>query len=114
MGVIAYPVDCNPRVLFLKWVFGWVGVNSKNPLSLLKKNPKNSTFHITWGSIQEWGCNQADTVINKKYFFGTERHRYYFLISWFMVDQGKGKEIMNSKIMTNFEAFTFFQGGIFL
>ena len=20
------------------------------------------TFHITWGSIQEWGCNQADTV----------------------------------------------------
>ena len=31
-----------------------------------------------------------------------------------MVDEDKGKEIMNSKIMTNFEAFTFFQGGIFL
>ena len=31
-----------------------------------------------------------------------------------MVDEDKGEEIMNSKIMTNFEAFTFFQGGIFL
>ena len=29
---------------------------------LFKKNPKNRTFHIPWGSIQEWGCNQADTV----------------------------------------------------
>ena len=31
-----------------------------------------------------------------------------------MVDEDKGEEIMNSKIMTNFEAFTFFQGGVFL
>ena len=29
---------------------------------LFKKNPKNCTFHITWGSIQEWGCIRADTV----------------------------------------------------
>ena len=29
---------------------------------LFKKTPKNMTFHITWGFIQEWGCNQADTV----------------------------------------------------
>ena len=25
-------------------------------------NRLDRTFHITWGSIQEWGCNQADTV----------------------------------------------------
>ena len=31
--------------------------------SLFKKNPKDWTFHITWGSIQEWGGNQADTVV---------------------------------------------------
>ena len=30
---------------------------------LFKKNANNRTFHITWGSIQEWGCNQADTVV---------------------------------------------------
>ena len=44
----------------------WVGVNTKNPSKsggLFKKTPKNWTFHITWGSIQEWGCNIADTVI---------------------------------------------------
>ena len=30
---------------------------------LSKKNPKYYwTFHITWGSIQERGCNIADTV----------------------------------------------------
>ena len=27
-----------------------------------KKNPKNGTFHITWGSIKDWGCIRADTV----------------------------------------------------
>ena len=30
------------------------------------KNPKNWTFHITWGSIQEWGCNIADTVVSNQ------------------------------------------------
>ena len=29
---------------------------------LFKKNPKNLTFHITCGSIQEWGSIRADTV----------------------------------------------------
>ena len=32
----------------------------------IQKYPKNWIFHITWGFIQEWGCNIADTVI----FFG--------------------------------------------
>ena len=31
---------------------------------LFKKNPKNWTFHITWGYIQEWGYIDADTVSN--------------------------------------------------
>ena len=48
----------------------YMGVNSRNPsksgLFALKvgvysrKPPKNRTFQITWGSIQEWGCSQAD------------------------------------------------------
>ena len=43
------------------------GVNTKNPSKsggLFKKTPKNWTFHITWGSIQEWGYNIADTVVS--------------------------------------------------
>ena len=74
---IPYPLDCNPRVLFFKMSF-WVGVNSKNPsisglfdqkVDFLTKNwgfiqekPQKQDFSISWGSIQEWGCNQADTV----------------------------------------------------
>ena len=27
-----------------------------------KWTPKNMTFHITWGSIQEWVCIEVDTV----------------------------------------------------
>ena len=44
------------KISLKKWTF--------EPKSggLFKKNPKNGTFHITWGSIQEWGCNQADMV----------------------------------------------------
>ena len=30
---------------------------------LFKKTPKNGTFLIRWGSIQEWSCNQVDTVL---------------------------------------------------
>ena len=37
---------------------------------LFKKIPKNRIFHITWGSIQEWGCNQADTV--NFWYYGLE------------------------------------------
>ena len=43
----------------------WVGDNSKNTSKsggLFKETPKNWTFHITWGSIQEWGSIRADTV----------------------------------------------------
>ena len=64
---IPYPLDCNPnpRVLCFKMGF-WVEVNSKNPSKsgggLFKKNPKNRTFHINWGFIQEWGVNHADKV----------------------------------------------------
>ena len=29
---------------------------------LFEKTPKNRTFHITWSSIQEWGCISEDTV----------------------------------------------------
>ena len=29
---------------------------------LFEKKPQNRTFHITWGSIQEWGCISADTL----------------------------------------------------
>ena len=48
-----------------------VGVNSKTPQKVvflskkwgfIQEKPKNCTFHITWGSIQEWGSIRADTV----------------------------------------------------
>ena len=42
--------------IFQKWTF-WPQSGG-----LLKKNSNNRTFHITWGSIQEWGCIDADTV----------------------------------------------------
>ena len=35
-------------------------------LGFIQENPKNLTFHITWGSIQEWGCIQEDTVCTIK------------------------------------------------
>ena len=60
-----------PQGSFFQYGF-WVGVNLKKYLKkwsfwaksggLFKKNPKNWTFHITWGSIQEWGSIRADTV----------------------------------------------------
>ena len=28
----------------------------------IQEKPQKQDFSITWGSIQEWGCNQADTV----------------------------------------------------
>ena len=34
---------------------------------LFEKKPKNLTFHITWGSIQDWGCIEADTVCTSTY-----------------------------------------------
>ena len=31
--------------------------------------------HFGWGSIQEWGCIQADTVHKFNYFSGMTRHQ---------------------------------------
>ena len=71
---LPYPRQCNPGVVFFKMGF-WVRFNLKNSSKsglfkksgvLFKKTPKNRTFHITWGSIQEWGCIGADTVIYGK------------------------------------------------
>ena len=28
----------------------------------IQETPQNWTFHIIWGSIQEWGSNNADTI----------------------------------------------------
>ena len=32
----------------------------------IQEKPQKQDFSITWGSIQEWGCNQADTVYQRK------------------------------------------------
>ena len=54
----------------------WVGVNSKNPSKsglfdqkwgFIQEKPQKQDFSITWGSIQEWGCNQADTVNDNRH-----------------------------------------------
>ena len=38
---------------FSKWIFGWESI---------QKTPKTGLF-ILPGVIQEWGCNQVDTVM---------------------------------------------------
>ena len=59
-----------PGFYFSKWVFGW-GSIQKIPQKVdfltkkwgfIQEKPQKQDFSITWGSIQEWGCNQADTV----------------------------------------------------
>ena len=44
------------KISLKKWTF-----EQKSGV-LFKKTPQNMTFHITWGSIHESGCNQADTI----------------------------------------------------
>ena len=53
---------------FKKYFKKWTFQQQKSGV-LFKKPPKNMTFHITWGSIQEWGYNQADTVFFFFYHF---------------------------------------------
>ena len=59
-----------PGFYFSKWVFGW-GLIQKilqkvdfltKKWGFIQEKPQKQEFSISWGSIQEWGCNQADTV----------------------------------------------------
>ena len=59
-----------PGFYFSKWVFGW-GLIQKilqkvdfltKKWGFIQEKPQKQDFSISWGSIQEWGCNQADTV----------------------------------------------------
>ena len=61
-----------PGFYFSKWVFGW-GLIQKilqkvdfltKKWGFIQEKSQKQDFSISWGSIQEWGCNQADTVIN--------------------------------------------------
>ena len=72
-NVMTYYILANAAPGFNFFNMGFlVGVNSKNPLKrglfgqkvggLFKKKPKNWTFHIIWGSIQEWGSIGVDMV----------------------------------------------------
>ena len=56
--------------------FFLVGINSKilqkvdfltKKWGFIQEKPQKQDFSISWGSIQEWGCNQADTVLVIKY-----------------------------------------------
>ena len=69
------------KISLKKWTF--------EPKSggLLQKNSKNGTFRIRWGSIQEWGCNQADTVYNSMgeiicKLIAKISHKYILRPSW--------------------------------
>jgi len=63
---ILYPRYCSPGVLFFDMGFGWGSIQKVNFLrqkwGFIKENPQKLDFSITWGSIQEWGNNIADTV----------------------------------------------------
>ena len=59
----------SPGCYFSKWVFGW-GLIKKilqkvdfltKKWGFIQEKPQKQDFSISWGSIQEWGCNQADT-----------------------------------------------------
>ena len=52
----------------LLWVFRW-GTFWPKSGSLFKKNPKNWTFHITCGSIEELDSIEADTVFHKFIYY---------------------------------------------
>ena len=42
----------------------------------IQEKPQKQDFSITWGSIQEWGCNQADTVCYFQGIHGRSEHMY--------------------------------------
>ena len=56
---------------FLIWVFGWGSIQKilqkvdflSQKWGFIQEKPQKLDFSITWGSIQEWGSNIADTVI---------------------------------------------------
>ena len=67
---VPYPRYCSPGVLFFDMGF-WMGSNSKNhsksgvfktKVGVYSRKPQKLDFSITWGSIQEWRSNIADTV----------------------------------------------------
>ena len=60
------------------------------------------TFHITWGSIQEWGYNQADTV--------TQFSVVLLLLTWSIIICNTKISIIYSKVKSSadFSTFHFF------
>ena len=68
---LPYPRYCSPGVLFFDMGF-WMGSIQKvlqkvdflsQKWGFIQEKPQKLDFSITWGSIQEWGSNIADTVI---------------------------------------------------
>ena len=47
----------------------------------IQEKPQKLDFSITWGSIQEWGCNQADTVgiLGRDVYFAYKMILVYFV-----------------------------------
>ena len=70
-----------PGFYFSIWVFGW-GSIQKIPQKVdfltkkwgfIQEKPQKQDFSIFWGSIQEWGCNQADTVCEHNMYYSVVR-----------------------------------------
>ena len=63
-----------PGFYFLIWVFGWGSIQKilqkvdflSQKWGFIQEKPQKLDFSITWGSIQEWGSNIADTVFNSE------------------------------------------------
>ena len=64
-------LNAAPGFYFSFWVFGWGSIQIwpqkvdfwAKKWGCIQENPQKVDFSKTWGSIQEWGCIQADTVI---------------------------------------------------
>ena len=59
-----------PGFYFFIWVFGWGSIQKilqkadflSQKWGFIQEKTQKLDFSITWGSIQEWGSNIADTV----------------------------------------------------
>lgn len=63
-----YPCQSSLRLYFSKWFLARVKFIMFKKVDIwtniiLKKNHKNLTLNFKWGAIQEWGCIDADTVV---------------------------------------------------
>ena len=79
-------LDAAPVFYFSFWVFGWGSIQIwpqkvdfwAKKWGCIQEKPQKVDFSKTWGSIQEWGCIQADTVYYTTYYLIAKWLKYCF------------------------------------